>query len=187
MSIIVAVKKGGKIVMATDSLYSFGSVKVRQKYLSGRSKVHRFGDSYVGLVGASAHDNVFPHLTARFKDELSFDSKEKIFNSYLLMHSILVDEYFLSKQADERTYEPSMIEGLIINRSGIFGIFESREVYEFKTYWAIGSGEEYALGSLFSSYDKLDDAQELAELAVKSACEFDDGCELPLESFCVNI
>jgi ATP-dependent protease HslVU (ClpYQ) peptidase subunit len=139
------------------------------------------------LVGASAHDNVFPHLAAKYKEDLSFENKERIFESYLLMHSILVDEYFLAKQEDEGTYEPSMIECLIINRNGIFGMFERREVYEFETFWAIGSGEEYALGSLFSTYDKLDDPQELAQLAVRSACEFDDGCELPLETFSIDL
>ncbi len=181
MSIIVAVKKAGKVVIATDTLYSFGNMKVSPTYISKRSKIHRFGDSYIGFTGASATDNVFQHLIKKHKKLLSFDNEEMIFNTLLDIHPILKNEYFLNTDDDnDTTYEPSKINALIANPNGIFGIYERREVYEFEKFWAIGSGEEYALGSLFSTYDVIEKPEEIAGLAVKASCEFDDGCELPM-------
>lgn len=188
MSIVVAVKKAGKIVIAADTLYSFGNTKVSPEYLSKRSKIHQIDNSYIGITGASAHDNVLPHLIEKHKDIICFDNQEKIFETYLKLHSILKDEYFLNTYDDDNsTYEPSKLEGLIVNSNGIFGIYDRREVYEFEKFWAIGSGEEYALGSLFSTYDLIDTPEEIAELAVKASCEFDDGCGLPLEIYSIKL
>lgn len=187
MSIVVVVKKAGKIVIAADTLYSFGNTKVSPTYLSKRSKIHHFDNSYIGLTGASAHDNVLPHLIEKHKKHISFDNKEEIFETCLKIHPILKDEYFLNPYEEDTTYEPSKIEGLIANPNGIFGIYARREVYEFEKFWAIGSGEEYALGSLFSTYDLIDEPERIAELAVKASCEFDDGCDLPLEIYSVKL
>lgn len=188
MSIVVAVKKAGKIVIAADTLYSFGNIKVTPTYLSKRSKIYHFGNSYIGLTGASAHDNVLPHLFEKHKKDISLDNLENIFETYLKLHPILKDEYYLnSYEEDDNTYEPSKVEGLITNPNGIFGIYARREVYEFEKFWAIGSGEEYALGSLFSTYDLIDTPEEIAELAVKASCEFDDGCGLPLEIYSIKL
>ncbi len=188
MSTIIVVKKAGKVVIAADTLYSFGNTKVTPTYISKRSKIHHFGKSYIGLVGASATDNVFGHLLEKHKKHISFDNKEEIFETCLKIHPILKDEYFLDTNEDnDNTYEPSKIEGLIANPNGIFGIYWRREVYEFEKFWAIGSGEEYALGSLFSTYDLFDEPEKIAELAVKASCEFDDGCALPLEIHSIKL
>ena len=188
MSIIVAVKKAGKVVIAADTLYSFGSMNVTPAYISKRSKIHQFGKSYIGLTGASATDNVFQHLIAKHKKLLSFDNEEMIFKTLLAIHPILKEEYFLNTDDDnDATYEPSKIQALIANPNGIFGIYARREVYEFEKFWAIGSGEEYALGSLFATYNVIDKPEEIAELAVKASCEFDDGCALPLEIYSIKL
>ncbi|MEP6924973.1 MAG: MFS transporter [Pyrinomonadaceae bacterium] len=134
------------------------------------------------MVGATAHDNVFGHLIEKGEVNLSFDNKENIFDTYLKLHSILKEKYFLkTEERDDDEYESSRIDGLIANPNGIFGMYSLREVYEFEKFWAIGSGENYALGSLFSTYDLFDDPEQIAEIAIKAACEFDDGCGLPLE------
>ena len=188
MSVIVAVKKSGKIVIAADTLYSFGNTKVTPAYIAKRSKIHQFGSSYIGLTGASATDNVFQNLIEKHKDILSFDNEEMIFKTLLEIHPILKDEYFLNTYDDnEPTYEPSKLEGLIANPNGIFGIYGRREVYKFEKFWAIGSGEDYALGSLFSTYDVFDKPEQIAELAVRASCEFDDGCGLPLELYSIEL
>jgi ATP-dependent HslUV protease subunit HslV len=188
MSIIVAVKKAGKIVIAADTLYRFGNMKVTPTYISKRSKIMRFGDSYIGLTGASATDNVLQHLFEKHKKQISFENKEKIFETYLKIHPILKEEYFLNASAaDEDTYEPSKIEGLIANPNGIFAIYDRREVYELEKFWAIGSGEDFALGSLFATYEMFDEPEKIAELAVKASCEFDDGCALPFEIYSIDV
>jgi ATP-dependent protease HslVU (ClpYQ) peptidase subunit len=183
MSIIVVVKKVGRAVIAADSLYGFGSTKVHQSYLSKRNKIHLFEDSFVGIVGASAHDNVFAHLVENYKSEISLDSVAKIYNTYLKLHPILKENYFINTSESDgdssNTYESSQIDALIANPNGIFGIYSWREVYEFEKFWALGSGMDYALGALFSNYDALETPEQIAEIAIKAACEFDDGCGLP--------
>lgn len=181
MSIIVVVKKAGKAVIAADSLYRFGNMKARSKYLLNQSKIAKFGDSYVGTIGATAHENVLDHLFEKHKVKISFNNKKEIFNTYLKIHPILKDEYFLNTDEHEKDdYESSQIDGLIANPNGIFGIYSWREFYEFDKFWALGSGEDFAFGALYSTYEIFDEPEEIAENAVKAACEFDDGCGLPL-------
>ena len=182
MSIIVVVKKAGKVVIAADTNYSFGNANVKSAYLSNRTKIHQFNDSLIGTVGATAHENVLEHLFEKHKTKISFNSAKEIFSTFLYLHPILKDEYFLntSEGDDDDEYQSSQIDGLIANPNGIFGIYSWREVYEFEKFWALGSGRDYALGALFSVYDIFDEPEQIAETAVKAACEFDDGCGLPL-------
>lgn len=187
MSIIVVVKKNDKIVIAADRNYSVGSINIKSVYLRDRTKIQAFGDSFIGTVGATAHEHVLADLLDRYRDELSFNSEREIFSSYLRMHAILKEEYYLNTfdGEDHPDYESSQIDALIVSPKGIFGMFTWREVYEYERFWAIGSGRNFALGSLFSTYDRLDDAEEIAGIAVAAASEFDDGCELPIDLRCI--
>lgn len=181
MSVVVVVKKAGKAVIAADTMYSFGSTNVSNNYIREAGKIRQIANSYIGIVGASAHDNVLGHLFERESKNLSFESKEDIFNTYLKLHPILKDKYFLkTSENDDDEYESSRIDGLIANPNGIFGMYSLREVYEFERFWAIGSGENFALGAMFAIYDHFDKPEQIAEFGVKAACEFDDGCGLPL-------
>lgn len=182
MSIVVVVKKRGKVVIAADTIYSFGSMNAKAEYLNNRTKIHKFGDSFVGSVGATAHENVLEHLFEKHKAKLAFGSTKEIFDTYLRLHPILKDEYFMkpSRGDDEDEYETSQIDLLIANPNGIFGMYSLREVYEYEKFWAIGSGRSYALGALFTNYDSMDEPEQIAEIAVTAACEFDDGCGLPI-------
>jgi ATP-dependent protease HslVU (ClpYQ) peptidase subunit len=188
MSIVVVVKKLGKTVIAADTMYSFGTTKVADQYLCNSGKLQKVKDSYIGVVGATAHENVLDHLLEKESKNLSFESREDIFDSYLKLHPILKEKYFLNTtERDNDEYESSQIDGLIANPNGIFGIYSLREVYEFERFWAIGSGTEYALGSLFSTYDLFDTPEQIAETAVKAACEFDDGCGLPMTIYSMKL
>ncbi len=184
MSVIVVVKKNKQIAIAADSNYSVGSLNIKSDYLKDRSKIIQHGDTFFGLVGATAHEHVMADLLKRYKSKLSFNSEQEIFRSYMTMHSILTQEYHLRTDDDEsvQEYDSSQIDGLIANPKGIFGMYTWREVYEYEKFWAIGSGRNFALGSLFATYDELSDASMIAEKAVLAACEFDDGCELPIKT-----
>ncbi|MEZ5424882.1 MAG: hypothetical protein R2747_01335 [Pyrinomonadaceae bacterium] len=188
MSIVVVVKKNDKAVIASDSFSTFGNTRVSPTYLRNYQKIHRVGDSFIGLVGATAHDNVFEHLIETESENLRFDDSKAIFDTYLKLHSILKDKYFLNTQErDDDEYESSQIDALIANPNGIFGMYSLREVYEFERFWAIGSGTEFALGAMYSVYDHSDEPEKIAETAVRAACEFDDGCGLPLDIFTVEL
>ena len=188
MSIVVVVKKAGKAVIAADTLYGFGNTNVPVIYNSAPEKIFKFENSFIGTVGAPAHDNVLQHLFRKHKSKISFNGRNEIFDTYLKIHSILKDEYFLkTSENEEDEYESSRIDGLITNPYGIFGIYSMREVYEFERFWAIGSGMDYALGAMYANYECFDEPEMIAEIAIKAACEFDDGCGLPMTLHSVKL
>lgn len=188
MSIVVVVKKSGTAVIAADTLYGFGSTNLSQKYISKESKILRFEDSLIGTVGAPAHDVVLRDLFETKRTQIALNSKQEIFETYLRMHKILKEDYFLNTDEEEnKEYESSQIAGLIANQYGIFGMYTLREVFEFDRFWAIGSGTEFALGAMFAVYETLADAAAIAEIGIKAACEFNDACGLPLEVHTVEL
>lgn len=181
MSVVVVVKKADKAVIAADTLSTFGSTKLTAKYTNNRSKIAKCGDTYLGLVGASAHNNVVNSIVRNYGKTLSFKNIEDIFETYRKLHTILKKEYFVNTtEEDKDAYESSQIDSLIVNSNGIFGMYSWREVYEYERFWATGSGMEYALGAMNAVYDSDLSAEEIATLGINSACEFDDGCGLPL-------
>lgn len=181
MSSIVVVKKSGKAVIAADSLTTFGRTKFGKKYQRDPEKIHKFESSYIGIVGDAAHSNVFENIIEKYGEDLRFDSRKHIFETYLSLHEILKDKFHLNPAAEEdEAYQSSQIDALIANENGIFGMFEFREVHEFEKFWAIGSGKPYALGAMFAVYDRLESPEEIAKIGIMASCEFDNACDLPM-------
>lgn len=180
MSIVVIVKKAGKAVIAADTMSTFGSTKVLSKYTVNRTKIVNCGETYIGLVGAAAHNNVVSSIVSSYGKHLSFKNTDEIFETYRKLHTILKDEYFVNtSEHDKDTYESSQIDALIANPFGIFGIYSWREVYEYDRFWAVGSGFDYAIGAMYAVYDSDMSAEDIATIGINAACEFDDGSGLP--------
>jgi ATP-dependent HslUV protease, peptidase subunit HslV len=188
MSTIVVVKKAGKTVIAADSMSSYGDTKVTAKYITGRKKIHQCGNSFIGVVGSAAHNNVVCSIAHKYHDQISFNSVQQIFESYLKLHPILKEEYFINvTEGDRDTYESSQIDALIANPYGIFGMYSWREVYEYERFWAIGSGAEFALGSMYATYDLMDEPEDIARLAIETSCEFDSRSGTPETIYSVKM
>ncbi len=190
MSTVVVVKKAGRVVIAADTLTSFGDTKCRGKYIENKDKILTFKDSYIGLVGSAAHSNVFYSIINNYANLLSFKSREDIFESYIKLHPILKEKYFLTTQEgdeSEQVYESSQINALIANRYGIFGVFSWREVYDYERFWAVGSGSSFALGAMYAAYDLLSTPEEIAKVGVEAGAEFDNGSALPDSIYSVQL
>lgn len=182
MSTIVVVKKNGKAAIGADTLSTLGSTKCGSGYLTGDRKIYQCGNSHIGIVGSVTHGLVFANIIKKHRKLLSFDSTSNIFETYLRLHPILKDEYFLKTAEEEHDeYESSQIDALIANPHGIFGMYSWREVDQYSRFWAIGSGWQYALGAMFAVYDQLEDAAEIARIGVTAGCEFDDGSGSPVQ------
>lgn len=188
MSIIVVVKKAGKVVIAADSLSKSGNSRVTSNYRN-TEKIIAFNNSYIGIVGPSAHLNVFRHLVANHSDKISLNSEEEIFDTYLKLHEILKEDYYMNTDEDDsdNIYESSQVDALIINPNGMFGMYSWREAYEYKKFWALGAGFDFAMGAMHSTFDLYDEAEQIAETGIKAACEFDDSCGLPMQIFSVEL
>jgi len=198
MSTVVVVKKAGQVCIAADSLTSFGDLKLNSKYDAAHDKITHFKENYLGIVGSAAHQLVLESVFAckevndkKNKDKninLDLSSRISIFESFLTLHPLLKEKYFLNaKDEDDDPYESTQIDALIANPSGIFGVHSLREVTEYKRFWAIGSGAEYALGAMFAVYDNDATAEEIAAIGVAAGAEFNNASAMPLSSYVVEL
>jgi ATP-dependent protease HslVU (ClpYQ) peptidase subunit len=77
---------------------------------------------------------------------------------------------------------------LIANKHGIFCAFSLREIYEYQRFWAIGSGEPYAIGAMHAVYaQEALSATDIAKVGVGAGCQFDIHSALPLTAYQVQI
>ena len=186
MTTVVAVRKGGQVVMAADSLVTFGDTRLSFN-AEANQKLFRVsdaaGESVFAVAGAAAHFLVLQQaLAAQPAEALRFGSKDQIFRTFTLLHPVLKESFFLQTKEDEHEpYESSQFTMLLANASGIYGIYSYREVFEFKQFWSIGSGRSFALGAMHASYDKARSAREVAEAGVAAACEFDRNSAGPID------
>ena len=189
MSTIVVVKKNGKAVIAADSRFTACGTAIDAKYKTNYDKIHHFGNTYIGITGSSAHHSVFESIMERHCRELSFQSRKQIFESYLKIHKYLKQEFFVLTAEDDKDqpYESSQITAVLANPSGIFEMYSYREVTEYNRFWAIGSGSSFALGALHAVYGRLESAEEIAQVAVAAASEFDNRTGLPLTIYSVAL
>ena len=186
MTTVVAVRKGGQVVMAADSLVTFGDTRLSHR-AEANQKLFMVNDaggqSIFAVAGAAAHFLVLQHaLAAQPAEALRFGSKDEIFRTFTLLHPVLKDSFFLQTKEDEHEpYESSQFTMLMANQSGIYGIYSYREVFEFKQFWSIGSGRSFALGAMHAVYDKARSARDVAEAGVAAACEFDRNSAGPVD------
>ena len=192
MSTVVVAKKDGKVCIAADSLTSFGDLTLDSSLDAAHDKILRHDENYMGLVGSAAHQLVLESLFAskrviEKKVEVDFSSRLGIFESFRTLHPILKEKYFLNpKDEDDDPYESTQIDALIANPFGIFGVHSLREVTEYKKFWAIGSGAEYALGAMFAVYDSAS-AEEIAHMGVAAGAQFNNASAMPLSSYVIDL
>jgi ATP-dependent HslUV protease, peptidase subunit HslV len=187
MTTIVAVKKNGIVTIAADTLTTFGNTRLPAGMDSSHDKILHIADSYVGVCGSAAHHLVLSSLLGKSPD-VKLNSKEAIFETFRKLHPVLKEECFLNPKEDEEDpYESSQITALIINASGLYGIFSMREVFEYTQFWAIGSGHEFALGAMQHAYSRFDNATDIARAGVEAGIAFDKNSAAPITIYTVTL
>ncbi len=181
MSIIVALRKGRQAVIAADTAQSDESMVMTASYLVNHEKILGVGDSFVGLAGWSASQDIFESLIREKPDLIRLESRAAIFETFRALHEVMKEKYFIDTQEDkEQPVESSQLGALIVNPQGVFEIESYRSVSEYTRFWALGSGKRLAMGAMHALYDTTDDVVAIARAGVEAACEFDDGCSLPM-------
>lgn len=187
MTTIVAVKKNGFVTIAADTLTTFGNTRLPAMMDNSHDKILHIKDSYIGVCGSAAHHLVLASLLGKSPD-VQLNSKEAIFETFRKLHPVLKEECFLNpKEDDEDPYESSQITALIINASGMYGIFSMREVFEYTQFWAIGSGHEFALGAMQHAYTRYDNAADIARYGVEAGIAFDKNSAAPITIYTVPL
>lgn len=181
MSTVVVVRKGSQVVIASDSLFTFGDTRLPPGY-EANDKMFAVDGSWIGAVGSVAHLPVLQEaLAALPPEERRLNSRTGLFETFLCLHPKLKDRYFLNtKEQDSDPYESSQYSLLIANAHGIFGVESYREVFEFERFWAIGSGRRFALGAMHAVYAQAKTAREVAQAGVLAGCEFDTNSAGPV-------
>jgi ATP-dependent HslUV protease subunit HslV len=192
MTTLVVVKKAGQVAIAADSLVTFGDTMLPHRFESN-SKIFKVetaqGTSYIGMAGTVAH---FPALrkamAALPKEDLLLGSRDEVYDTFLRLHPVLKDLFFLqTKEDDNDPYESSQFTTVIANATGIYGLYSYREIFEFKEFWGIGSGRSFALGAMHACWDKAKTAREVAIAGLNAGCEFDKNSAGPVEVFTLKL
>jgi ATP-dependent protease HslVU (ClpYQ) peptidase subunit len=189
MTTIVVVRKGGVAAIAADTLTKWGSAKESAEYVVNSEKILKVGSSHVAVTGNATFKMILRDYFLTNAKDIHFGNPIEIFRTWNHLHGVLKSQYFLMPEEDkEDAVESSRMDVLIANPHGIFGVAAHRTVQEFSKFYAYGSGSDYALGAMYSIYDKPNlGAAQIARMAIGAAAEFDDGTGLPAQSFAVKL
>jgi ATP-dependent protease HslVU (ClpYQ) peptidase subunit len=183
MTTIAVVRKGDRVAIAADTLTKWGPVKESADYVVNSTKLFRAGASWLAVTGNATFKHILPDWFGGLDETPALDSVADIFRTWNRLHGDLKDRYFLQPEEDkEDAIESTRVDVLIANPRGIFGVSGQRTVQEFARFYAYGSGADFALGAMWSVYDRTEfDAAAVARHAIMAAAEFDDGTGAPIE------
>ena len=181
MTTVVVVRKGAQVAIGADSLVTFGDTRLSHGY-EANDKLFKVGDTWFGLAGTVAHFPVLRRaLQTLTEGELKLHSRDEVFDTFLKLHAKLKDNFFLNtKEEDADPYESSQFSVLLVNASGLYGVYSYREVFAFDRFWAIGSGRNFALGAMHATFERSRTAREVAVAGLNAGCEFDKSSAGPL-------
>ncbi|MBY0357622.1 MAG: hypothetical protein K2W82_06440 [Candidatus Obscuribacterales bacterium] len=180
MTILVAVKKGGRIFLGADRITTFGNEYFTDLVNAG--KIIKLKHAYLATSGYSLLDNVLEHLHHSNHKimENKFSSRADVFQFFLELYAELKKQYTLVDTGKE-TYAGIYNVFLIVTATSIYGISNNLSVTEYPNYAAKGAGSDYSLGCLYATYDTISDGRELTRLALEAACHFCIYCKEPLD------
>jgi ATP-dependent HslUV protease subunit HslV len=189
MTTIAVVRKNGYAAIAADTMTKWGTGKETAEYIINHSKVLKVGGSYIGVTGSATFKTILQDYFGRPRVYARFDTPFEIFRTWQKLHAALKQDYYLiTGHGEEEVLESTRMDALIANARGIFGVAAHRTVQEFSKFYAFGSGGDFAMGSMHSTYaEPRRSADDVARIAIEAAAEFDDSTGVPVTSFTVKL
>jgi ATP-dependent protease HslVU (ClpYQ) peptidase subunit len=178
MSIVVAVHKNDRTVVAADTLASFGDAERVPPANASVHKVLRIGDAVVGGTGWAVYDDILRDFLSRHPAP-SLTGEGEIFSFFMQLWKALHDEYsFVNDQAPGKDTPFGDLDSsfLIASSGGIFKVSSDMGITRFNQYYAIGCASDYALGAMYNLYPVEADPESIARRAVETAIAFDMHC-----------
>ena len=195
MSTITVARVGHRIAMSADALTTFDETRLPPELDAAGEKIVRVetagGEAYVGIVGFTAHVLVLQDALERMEDA-DLSSRRGIFETFRALHPVLKEDYYLLPDSGQEgdPYESTQVSLLVAAPTGIFGVYDMREVHEFSRFWAMGSGASYALGAMHARWAGAEqgalDAAALAALGVEAGCAFDRSSAPPVQTVALD-
>lgn len=189
MTTIAVVRKHGIAAIAADTLTKWGSAKESAEYVRNHGKIFPLAGGFIAVTGDATFKHIVEDYFGGLQPAPRLDAPATIFRVWNKLHAEFKERYFIQVEEDkEDAVESTRLDVLIANPHGIFGVSGHRTVQEFTRFYAFGSGSDYALGAMYSVYDRPDmDAEAVARHAIAAAAEFDDGTGGPIHSFSVAL
>lgn len=180
MTILVAVKKNGRMFLGADRITTFGN-EYTTELLNG-TKIIKLKHAYLATSGYTLMDNVIEHLHSvnHKMMENTFRNRAEVFSFFLELYAELKKAYTLVDTGKD-TYAGIYNIFFIVTANSIYGIANNMSVHEYPQYATKGAGSDYSLGSLYATYDTIDDGYELVRTALEAACHFSLYCREPLD------
>jgi ATP-dependent HslUV protease subunit HslV len=173
LTTLCVVVKNGEVALATDGL----SVAGNTRFPGRETKLIRFTDTLFVVSGYVAHHRALLSALTLLSERQTVDlsTEESIFQVLTDLHPILKERFFTETDEDEdhQPYESSQLWYMLANSHGAFTVSSFRHVKQISSYWAQGSGSDYALGSMFTQYESAKTAAQVARVGVEAGCAFD--------------
>ncbi|MDB2577217.1 hypothetical protein N9Z54_08475 [Planctomycetota bacterium] len=181
MTTVVVTKKNGVACIAADTLATYGDLKEPADLVASSDKLVQVGEAWVAPTGPASAQLILGHHLRGLKEIPQLRDTHQIFDFLTQLQRSLRDDYFvLGKEDNQDDYESMRMELIIASPGGIFGAYPQRSVQEFRSFYAFGSGAEFALGAMSVASETAADAEALARAGVKTAARFDVSTELPM-------
>jgi ATP-dependent HslUV protease subunit HslV len=177
MTIVVAVKKGNRVVMASDSMTSRGNERMPVENGTFQ-KIVRAGRTLIGGAGWTIYDTIMRDHLARSKPP-RLANETDIYRFFVRFWRALRERYsYVNDQPvdEKRPFADLDSDFVVAGRKGIFEVGPDMAVVRCERYVAIGSGAHYALGALHALWDRIEDPEALAITACETAVCFDVHC-----------
>ena len=179
MSVIAAVRKGRRLVIAADSQDNFGDLRPPPDNHSA-FKLRDVNGAWLGCSGWAIYDDLFGHYLRKRTTKASLNTREEVFEFFLKFWRVIRADYpYVNEQSrseDKTPFADLDATFLIGSPGGIFLVSSNMSVSAFEKYYAIGSGGDYALGALHALHGDVQDPVSLAERAIAAAKAYDSGC-----------
>jgi ATP-dependent HslUV protease subunit HslV len=178
MSVIAAVRHASQIIIAADTQDNFGDLRPPAENHEA-IKLRDVGDAVLGSSGWALYDDILGHYLARPK-RVRLDSRRSIFDFFVRFWKEMHRAYpFVNDQPGKEADSPfANLDAtfLVACPAGIFLVSSNMSVSEFRQYYAIGSGGDYALGAMHALYGEVKDPAQIAERAVRAGMAYDAAC-----------
>ncbi len=181
MTTVVVTKKNGVACIAADTLATYGDLREPADLVASSDKLVQVGEAWVAPTGPASAQLILGHHLRGLKETPQLRSADQIFDFLTQLQRSLRDDYYvLGKEDSQDDYESMRMELIIASPGGIFGAYPQRSVQEFRSFYAFGSGAEFALGAMSVAEASAPDAESLARVGVETAARFDVSTELPM-------
>jgi ATP-dependent protease HslVU (ClpYQ) peptidase subunit len=188
MSIALAVRSQGRVVIACDTKRTFGSGEVPESNLTD-VKIRKVGPAYLAITGWGLYSNILDDYL-RTRRNVRLADQASIFAFFRVFWKELHERYsFVSDQRhdDESPFGDLDASFLIANQNGIFSVACDMSVTQFEQYYAIGSGAPYGLGAMHALYREDADPEPIARKGVDAAIALDLYCGGAVTTFEVKL